>query len=60
MKVTRGPDIQYTTTNNKVSFSISSTTGNNSKTLEISITIIPIRQVVTEKLHLEKIKQSNC
>ena len=60
MKVTRGPDIQYTTTNNKVSFSISSTTGNNSKTLEISITIIPIRQVVMEKLHLEKIKQSNC
>ena len=52
--VPRGQGIWYTITNNKVSFSISSTTGNNSKALGLSIIIIPNRQVVQEKLHSEK------
>ena len=54
MKVPRGPDIQYTITNNKVSFSISNTTGNTTETLGISIRIIPNSQVVKEKLHSEE------
>ena len=40
--------------NNKVSFSINSTTGNTSKTLGILIITIPNSQVVKKKLHLEK------
>ena len=53
VKVPRGPGTWYINTNNKVSYSISSTTGNNSKTLQMSIIIIP--KVVKEKLHLEKL-----
>ena len=37
MKAPRGPGIQYTITNNKVYFSISSTTGSTYKTLRTSI-----------------------
>ena len=54
MKVTRETGIRSTITNNKVSFSISSTTGKNSKTLRISIIMIPNSQVVDEKLYLKK------
>ena len=54
MKVQRGPVIQYTITNNKVSFFISSTTKNTSKTLGISIIIYPNSQKVKQKLHQEK------
>ena len=46
VKGPRRPCIQYTIINNKVSFSISSTTGNTSKILEISIKVIPNSQVV--------------
>ena len=58
MKVLKGPGIQYTVTNTKVSLSISSTTGNTYKTLvinQISQTIIISNsQVVKEKLRSEK------
>ena len=54
MKVPRGPGVQYNIPNNKVSFSISSTTGNTSKTLGISTIIITKSLVVKEKLYLEK------
>ena len=54
MKVPREPGIRYIITNKKVSFSISSTTGNTAKTLGISVINIPNSQVVNEKLHLEK------
>ena len=54
MKVQQEQDTKYTITNSKVTFSISSTTGNASKTLGISIIIVPNSQVVKEELYSEK------
>ena len=52
VKVPRAPGTWYIHANKKVSYSISSATGNTSKTLRTSIIII--LRVVKEKLHSEK------
>ena len=51
MKAPRGTGIQYTITNKKVSYSISTTNGTISKTLRISIIYYLLYQLIISILH---------